>query len=43
MMEAAIWVVVVCYMPLIWYTLRNIHNVLERILAILKEEGESDA
>lgn len=43
MMEAAIWVIIVCYMPLIWYTLRNIHNVLERILDILKKGSESDA
>jgi hypothetical protein len=41
MMEAAIWVIIVCYMPLIWYTLRNIHKVLERILDILKAGGDT--
>lgn len=38
-MVAAIWFLIIVWLPLIWYALRNIHSVLTDILYILKKGG----
>lgn len=38
-MVAAIWVLIIVWLPMIWFALRNIHSVLTDILYILKKGG----